>query len=239
MEETPQQTEERQRRFMRRLAASFWSADSYGLVLLLILLSYALSVSLYNSSWGASVVLAIQIATVWFVLRTSHARRGVRIFASVLLGLSAAVALLNLFAPHATHDNGIVPLTAGLLYFIASVSIIKHLGTRSRIDLETFLGSISAYLSLGLCFAWIYFSLGAIQGGDFFGSQGDGTFPQVLFFSFTTLTTTGYGNLVPAGNPGQSFAVLEMLLGQFFLLTAVAKVVAGWTPQRRSTTASD
>jgi hypothetical protein len=44
------------------------------------------------------------------------------------------------------------------------------------------------------------------------------------------LTTTGYGNLVPAANPGQTFAVLEMLTGQLFLVTAVAKVVSTWRP---------
>ena len=51
-----------------------------------------------------------------------------------------------------------------------------------------------------------------------------------LFFSYTTLTTTGYGNLVPAGTVGQSFAVLEMLLGQFFLVTLVAGLVSLWRP---------
>ena len=40
-----------------------------------------------------------------------------------------------------------------------------------------------------------------------------------------TLTTTGYGNLVPAGNPGQTFAVTEAIVGQLFLVTAVAKIV--------------
>jgi len=66
----------------------------------------------------------------------------------------------------------------------------------------------------------------------FFGANGDGKIPQDLFFSFTTLTTTGYGNLVPAGNPGQSFAVAEMLIGQLFLVIAVAKVINAYTPLR-------
>jgi hypothetical protein len=47
---------------------------------------------------------------------------------------------------------------------------------------------------------------------------------------FTTLVTTGYGNLVLAANPGQTFAVLEMLTGQLFLVTAVATVVSTWRP---------
>jgi hypothetical protein len=64
------------------------------------------------------------------------------------------------------------------------------------------------------------------QSGPFFGDEGDGTVSQDLFFSFVTLTTTGYGNLVPTGNPGQSLAVLEAPLGQLFLVTAVGKLVS-------------
>ena len=55
---------------------------------------------------------------------------------------------------------------------------------------------------------------------------GDGTTAQCLFFSFTTLTTTGYGDLVPAGNPGQSLAISEAVLGQLFLVTALGKIVS-------------
>ena len=75
------------------------------------------------------------------------------------------------------------------------------------------IAAIAAYLMMGMFFAFSYRALGAIQAGPFFGASGEGTFPQDLFFSFTTLTTTGYGNLIPAGHPGESFAVLEMLIG--------------------------
>ncbi len=46
-----------------------------------------------------------------------------------------------------------------------------------------------------------------------------------------TLTTTGYGNLVPSQNPGQTLAVMEAVLGQLFLVTAVAKIVTAWRPR--------
>ena len=94
------------------------------------------------------------------------------------------------------------------------------------------LGAIIAYLMIGMSFAFSYRALGALGASPFFGSQGDGNFSQDLYFSFTTLTTTGYGNLVPAANPGQSLAVSEMMIGQLFLVTAVAKVVTSWRPGR-------
>ncbi len=123
-------------------------------------------------------------------------------------------------------------LVSALLYLGAPFSIIRHLVLRPTIDRETVLGAIAAYLMIGMFFAFSYRTLGSIQEGAFFGASGDGTFAQDLFFSFTTLTTTGYGNLIPAGNPGQSFAVLEMLVGQLFLVTAVAKAVSAWQFQR-------
>ncbi|HEY1331627.1 MAG TPA: ion channel [Actinomycetota bacterium] len=216
---------------MTRLTRAFWSASSYGLVLVLIIVSYGLAVEAH-SSWAPSLVLAVQIATVWFTLRTSRAHRSIRIAASVLLVWAAAIAIVNVFDAHATTDNGILFLTAGVLYLIAPLSIVRHLVLRHVVDEETLLGALAAYLLFGMCFAFAYQTLAVLQQGQFFGVQGEGTFSQDLFFSFTTLTTTGYGNLVPAKNPGQSLAVTEMLLGQLFLITAVGKIVATWQPRR-------
>ena len=107
------------------------------------------------------------------------------------------------------------------------------------VDLETVLGAIDAYLLIGMFFAFVYQAAGAIGSAPFFEGGIDGTVAESLFFSFTTLTTTGYGNLVPASNPGQTFAVMEMLIGQLFLITAVAKVINAWRPARwRATEAS-
>jgi hypothetical protein len=127
---------------------------------------------------------------------------------------------------------------SAVLYFIAPISVLRHLIVRREIDQETVLGALAAYLLIGMFFAFVYRSIGLYQTGDFFGSQGDGSMPQVLFFSFTTLTTTGYGNLVPVDNPGQSLAVAEMLIGQLFLITTFGKVVNAWSPTRRAASGS-
>ena len=79
----------------------------------------------------------------------------------------------------------------------------------------------------------MYRAAAANEGTAFFGAEGDGTFAQDLFFSFTTLTTTGYGNLVPAKNPGQGFALAEMLIGQLFLVTAVAGIINLYQPAKK------
>jgi hypothetical protein len=220
------------------LIEAFTSVDSYGLVLLLILITYVLSVT-FTHGRTVSIVVAVQIATTWVILRVAEAGRGVRLIAGLFAALAAVVAVLNVLIPDRIGAEGFMALVSGLLYLGAPFSVIRHLVMRQRVDRETLLGAIAAYLMIGMFFAFAYRAVGAIQASPFFGTSGDGTFPQDLFFSFTTLTTTGYGNLVPAENPGQSFAVLEMVIGQLFLVTAVAKAVSAWQPQRRESTDGD
>jgi len=216
---------------VRRLARAMVSPDSYGSVLLLILFTYGFSVGV-TASWAASLVITVQIATVWAVLHVTRARRPVRRIAGALLLISAIAALVNLFVGREAAGAGAVAFMSAVLYLIAPFSITRSLIFRREVDLETVLGALDIYLLVGMLFAFVYRFLGVVQSSAFFGAAGDGKFPQDLFFSFTTLTTTGYGNLVPAGNPGQTFAVAEMLIGQLFLVTAVAKVISAFTPAR-------
>lgn len=215
---------------MRRLLRSFHSTDSYGLVLLMILATYVLATTL-SQQWGATVLIIAQIGTVWLALRTSQARRGVRLAADGLFALVAVAAVANLVARSDLTLEPFVFIAAGVLYVVAPFSIVRHIAYRRTVDQETMLGALAAYLFIGMAFAFVYRFLGAVQASTFFGSEGDGTLSQDLFFSFVTLTTTGYGNLVPAGNPGQSLAVLEALMGQLFLVTAVGKLVSAWRPR--------
>jgi Ion channel len=224
------QVQQRRRRRPRRLLRAFTSPDSYGLVLVLILVTYALSATM-TAPWAVSLVLFVQIATIWVTLQASQARRPLREVTSGLLVVSAAIAMLNLFISRDVAD-GVMAVVSGLLYLAAPVIIVRRLVLRQTVDTQTVLGAIAAYLMVGMSFAFAYRALGALQASPFFGSEGEGTFSQDLFFSFTTLTTTGYGNLIPAVNPGQTLAVMEMLTGQLFLVTAVAKVVSSWRPGR-------
>ena len=224
------QVQERPRPGSRRLLQAFTSPDSYGLVLLLILVTYALSAT-RTAAWAVSLVLFVQIATIWVTLQASQAHHRLRQVTSALLVVTAAVAILNLFISRETAD-GFMAVVSGLLYVAAPIIIIRRLVQRRTVDTQTLLGAIAAYLMAGMAFAFVYRALGTLQAGPFFGSQGEGSFSQDLFFSFTTLTTTGYGNLVPDANPGQTFAVGEMLIGQLFLVTAVARVVSAWQPRQ-------
>jgi Ion channel len=229
---------EREARALRRLLRSFRSTDSYGLVLVMIVTTYVLAATL-SERWGATILVFVQIGTVRLALRTSQARRGFLVVANVVFAVAAVSAVVNLFTDRDSGLRAIIFIAASLLYVVAPVSIVRHIAYRREVDQETMLGALAAYLLIGMAFAFAYRSVGAIQAAPFFGADGEGTMSQDLFFSFITLTTTGYGNLVPAGNPGQSLAVSEALMGQLFLVTAVGKVVTAWRPRAWREPAAD
>jgi Ion channel len=203
------------------------SGNSYGTVLLLILVTYLLSVTVEKST--LSLVIALQVITVAVAIHVSRAHRGVRLAVNVVLGLACLVAIIYLFGSRESTLLGIVFATSSVLYFIAPFSILRAIVVKEEMDREAVVGAIAAYLLIGMFFAYLYLAVGTV-GDDFFGQGTDASPADYFFFSFTTLTTTGYGNLVPASNPGQSFAVLEMLMGQLFLITAVGKVITAWHP---------
>jgi hypothetical protein len=95
---------------------------------------------------------------------------------------------------------------------------------------RTILGAISVYAALGILFTWAYSLIDRLEGGGFFGEGVAVEGSDFLFFSYTTLTTTGYGNLVPAGQAGRMVSGLEMMIGQVFLVTLVAGLVSLWRP---------
>jgi hypothetical protein len=218
-------------RWWHRLGRSFVSADSYGLVLLLVVVTYVVSVSVTETR-AASVVLAVQLATVWLILRTSHARRVVRLIAGVVLILAAVAVVVSLFAHNPGDQLGGIFTVCCVLFLIAPFSIVRHLLTRRVIDTETLLGAVAAYLLIGMFFAFAYKAAGEFGSVPFFGPAGSGSLSQDLFFSFVTMTTVGFGNLVPASNPGQTFAVLEAVIGQLFLVVAVGKIISSMQPRR-------
>ena len=209
----------------RRLAGSFVSADSYGLVLLLVMVTYVVSVSV-DQKWAGPIVLTVQLATVWLTLRTARARPVTRLIADIGLGFAGVAAVLSFFLHQSGNELGGLFAIVCLLYLIAPFSIVRHLMTRRDIDLETLLGAIAAYLLIGMFFAFAYQAAGQLGSVPFFGSDGPGSLSQDLFFSFVTMTTVGYGNLVPAANPGQTLAVLEALTGQLFLVVAIGKIIS-------------
>jgi hypothetical protein len=79
---------------------------------------------------------------------------------------------------------------------------------------------------------FVYGAVATLGDGSFFLQGTDGTRALRTYFSYVTLATLGYGDYTPAGNLGHALAVVEALLGQLYLVTVVALLVARLRPAR-------
>ena len=116
-----------------------------------------------------------------------------------------------------------------LLVGVAPVAILRRLVEHPVISLNTFYGAVCVYLLIAMFFATA-FGLIALLGGQQFFAQltmapKDTPAIDYLYFSFVTITTTGYGDLTAATGIGRMTAVMEAIFGQLYLITVVALVV--------------
>ena len=203
--------------------------DAFGLVLVLVLLTYVVTSLIGDTGWQVVLVMLFVSATSIVSLTSSHVKPHwvhLSIYLSVIGIVLAAIGGI-------TGDEGW--LGAGGLVQVALLSVamtavlIRVVGT-AEVNARTILGAISVYTVMGLLFAFLFEAIGRLESEPFFENHPVIHHSDYLFFSYTTLTTTGYGDLVPGGQPGRMVAGLEMLIGQIFLVTLVAGLVALWRP---------
>jgi energy-coupling factor transporter transmembrane protein EcfT len=109
-------------------------------------------------------------------------------------------------------------------------AILRQIFAPGRITFRRIEGAIAAYPLIGLVFACFYDLLHGLVPAAFLhhGEPARAT-EQVgsyLFFSFITLTTTGYGDIVPVHPVARSLAILEALTGQLYLAILLARLVS-------------
>jgi voltage-gated potassium channel Kch len=205
-------------------------ADAYGLVLFLILTTFVVTVTLPPQGWVGRVAAVIVAGLTAVVALTSSDVSVPRVRLATGAAALAVAAALCARALSAEALLGVAFTIDALLLSVAAATILRRVVLATDVEFRTILGAISVFTLLGLLFGYLLLALGRLHGGDVFAGVHDASPQDYLFFSYTTLTTTGYGNLVPAGQLGQILAVLEMLTGQIFLVTLVARLVSLWRP---------
>jgi voltage-gated potassium channel Kch len=209
-------------------------ADAYGLVLLLIITTFVVTMTLPPEGWGGRLAAVAVTGLTAIIALTSSDVRLARVRRAIGAALAAVVAAALAESISSDALLGVGFIIDSLLLAVAAVTILRRVVFAAEVSFRTILGAISVYTLLGLLFGYLFLALGRLHGGDVFAGAPHAQAREYLFFSYTTLTTTGYGNLVPAGTIGQILAVLEMLTGQIFLVTLVAGLVSLWRPGARA-----
>ncbi len=206
------------RSYLSRLA----EGDTYGTLLVLIVVAYVIMALVESSKWARTITGVTFGGTLLLALHTSHVRGRIIRVAAVVVGV-----LIVWSAVLAATDNdpfrGASHLTIVMIVAAPGV-ILARIFRHPVINVETILGAIDAYLLIGISFAAMYLMLDDLD--PHFFAQGAASGVKFLYFSFVVITTLGFGDLTPRTDFGRVLVSLEALMGQIFLVTVVAVLVA-------------
>lgn len=216
----------------RALTAMIRASDSYGLLLVLLLVDYFLLAGFSNSRSAVMVRVPIVMLTLLLALYTSHAPRGFVRFAR-----AASVFVILATAVYAITDQrplfGAVNLLVGFLLITCPFFILRRILGHERVSTETILGSLCVYVLIGITFATVFIAIDVLGDINFATPPSMNSPPDLLYLSFITLTTVGFGDVVAAHDFGRALLVLEAVIGQIFLITLVARLVAMFGEEQR------
>lgn len=111
------------------------------------------------------------------------------------------------------------------------VTIVSYVLRRGRVNSDRIFAAICVYMLMGYGWSFVYSILVEVQPHAFVATTEVGLHDfvarllQLRYFSFMTLTTVGYGDIVPHSPVARTLAVLEAVMGQFYLVVLVGRLV--------------
>lgn len=200
------------------------------LTLLLLFMAYAVV-----GEVAAEVVLSFILMTaIVLIVRTFYLQKRAFNFYIVLAGLAFVADCIYIFFSQSIYHRLIPALIADVIYIgfliLSIVLMLRKLFENNKVTIDTIIGGICVFLLIGdlwfLFYNGIYLFL-----PDAFNYAGDElqTF-DLLYFSFTTLTTVGYGDVTPAIQLAKVVANFEAIIGVIYPAIFISRLVGGYTP---------
>jgi hypothetical protein len=205
----------------------------YGAVLLLTLAVAIFALLAQDGTASRGIELLAAGATLMIAVLTSRARLRTRRLVAAAFGpaivIAGIVALVGQPHPELTFAAVAVLLgCTGAVILHGLVRLILEQG----VILQAVFGALGVYVLVGLTFAFTIGSIATGMSNEYF-TQGDATQSIRVYYSFTVLTTTGFGDYTAAHRGGHALAVLEMLLGQLYLVTVIGLLVGNLRRRQR------
>jgi hypothetical protein len=173
----------------------------------------------------------VLLTGLWAAARTRRA---------LFIGLALVTADLATHWPAvAIADDTAFAIHYGLTLLIliyTTCTILMAIIRQSQVTLETLKAAVCVYLLIGLLWVYIYALIDLAQPGSFLIRRHDDgpnfahllvsrSFPELLYFSYSTLTTLGFGDILPLSGLARTLSYLESIVGQFYLTVLIARLV--------------
>ena len=209
---------------------------SYLLIALLVFLigvPIAIDLELFSFEVLRAISYSALLAIGLWSLRSSG-----RAFSAAIAFVIAGIVLNLLFAYYKQEMLQVYSTMALLAFlFLATGTAMKQIAVENNISANRIVGAICVYLMLGVIWALSYGLLEVIIPGSFGGlTEETATLswsPDWIYFSFVTLTTLGYGDVLPLTFFSRTLAYFEAIVGQFYLAVLVAGLVGAYLTENQ------
>jgi hypothetical protein len=198
----------------------------YGLLLLVLIGTYLLA-----AFSGAKLATEVQVLLFAYVLLIALRNSPLPMPWPVVIGAITVIGTAVTFwtsLSGARDGKAAEDLWKALLLLMSVIMVVRRVLAKRTVTIQSIYGALSAYLIIGLMFASVFAAVDYLSTTDFFANNEPANTQTFQYFSFTTLTTLGYGDFTAGESGGRSIAVLEALTGQVFLATLVARLVAAY-----------
>ncbi len=207
--------------------------------LLLALLIFLVLVPVANDLAVASEPIMRAMAFSCLVLIGIWSLRGSGRPFSVGMAFVIAGIVFNVLALELSSSVYLYASFAALFGFLltAITFTLKQVAVGTDISPNRLVGAVCVYLLLGVIWAVAYTILEMVSPGSFGGFvplQGRGWDNEWLYFSFVTMTTLGYGDLLPLSATARALAYMQAVFGQLYVAILVAGLVSAYISARQS-----
>lgn len=139
-----------------------------------------------------------------------------------VMGLSAVLALVG-------ESSYVLPseLAKGchvLLFFLVSAIVLADVMQVEEVNADKIRGAVCGYMLMALGFAILYGLVATTSPGSF--SVSKPSFATLTYFSFITISTLGYGDILPTSDASRALVAVEALIGQFYIAIVVARLIS-------------
>lgn len=204
-------------------------AFRYGAVLVLAFVLLVFLIVAPSAAWSRAIAAMIEGAALVIAFGTSHPRKEVRRARATAAGLGAALIVVGVATEvlPAWADFALAGILAAAIP-LGLLDGLVRLVAGQGVTREAVAGALAIYLLIGLVFAWIIGVAGEVGSGPYFTQGIDGTESDWVYYSFVVLTTTGFGDLSAARPVGHAIAVIEILVGELYLVTVIGVLVGNF-----------
>jgi Ion channel len=216
------------------------SRQRYPMLLLALTVTFAFYGIAQPAGAYRAIGTALVGATLLLAFYAAKMKPSIVLAAVAVVSVALVAVIVASAAGKGSTAEAITAIVNGLVVALAppvvALGVYRDLRATGKVTVIVVSGVLCLYLLFGMFFAFVFVAIQNLGGAPFFANGAGAVSSRAVYFSFSTLTTVGYGDYTARTNLGHTLSITEALLGQIYLVTIVAAIVGRLVPRDKRAT---